>query len=207
MLYTPTHFAVQDRALAAALMHAHPFATLITQGVEEPVVSHVPLLLVDEGDTWHVLGHVARANPHWELWNDRQRILAIFHGGDAYISPALYSTRKAVPTWNYAIVHVHGVIELWHDSERKEQVLKALIDRHDAAYRSQWDRLDSEYREGMKSGIVAFTIAIERIESKFKLSQNRPEADRARVLEAMQAGGDKGRALARWTAKITGDGV
>jgi transcriptional regulator len=207
MLYTPTHFAVQDRALAAALMHAHPFATLITQGVEEPVVSHVPLLLVDEGDTWHVLGHVARANPHWELWNDRQRILAIFHGGDAYISPALYSTRKAVPTWNYAIVHVHGVIELWHDSERKEQVLKALIDRHDAAYRSQWDRLDSEYREGMKSGIVAFTIAIERIEAKFKLSQNRPEADRARVLEAMQAGGDKGRALARWTAKITGDGV
>jgi transcriptional regulator len=207
MLYTPTHFAVQDRALAAALMHAHPFATLITQGVEEPVVSHVPLLLVDEGDTWHVFGHVARANPHWELWNDRKRILAIFHGGDAYISPALYSTRKAVPTWNYAIVHVHGVIELWHDSERKEQVLKALIDRHDAAYRSQWDRLDSEYREGMKSGIVAFTIAIERIESKFKLSQNRPEADRARVLEAMQAGGDKGRALARWTAKITGDGV
>jgi transcriptional regulator len=206
MLYTPTHFAVQDRTLAAALVRAHPFATLITQGSDEPVVSHVPLLLLDEGDTWHLLGHVARANPHWELWNERQRILAIFHGGDAYVSPSLYSTRKAVPTWNYAIVHAHGVVEPWHDSERKEQVLKALIDRHDPAYRSQWDELDSAFREGMKGGIVAFTIAIERIEAKFKLSQNRPEADRARVLEAMQAGGDKGQALARWTAKITGGG-
>ncbi len=207
MLYTPTHFAVPDRALAAALMRAHPFATLITQGSDEPVVSHVPLLLVDEGDTWHLLGHVARANPHWERWSERKRILAIFHGGDAYISPALYSTRKAVPTWNYAIVHAHGFVEVWHDSERKEQVLKALIDRHDAAYRRQWDELDSAYREGMKGGIVAFTIAIERIEAKFKLSQNRPEADRARVLEAMQAGGDKGLALARWTALLNGDGA
>jgi transcriptional regulator len=206
MLYTPTHFVVQERALAAALMRAHPFATLITQGSVEPVVSHVPLLLIEEGDNWRMLGHVARANPHWELWNEHKRILAIFHGGDAYVSPSLYSTRKAVPTWNYAIVHAHGVVELWHDSERKEQVLKALIDRHDPVYRSQWDELDSAFREGMKGGIVAFTIAVDRIEAKFKLSQNRPEADRTRVLEAMRASGDKGQALARWTAKITGGG-
>lgn len=206
MLYTPTHFAVQDRALVAALMRAHPFATLITQGGDEPVVSHVPLLLVEDGDTWRLLGHVARANPHWEVWSERNRALAIFHGGDAYISPSLYSTRKAVPTWNYAVVHTHGVIELSHDSERKEQVLKALIDRHDAAYRSQWDELDSTYREGMKGGIVAFTISIERVDAKFKLSQNRPEADRARVLQAMQVGGDKERALARWTQQVTAEG-
>lgn len=199
MLYTPTHFAVQDRTLVAALMHAHPFATLITQGSDEPVVSHVPLLLVEDGDSWRLLGHVARANPHWETWSERNRALAIFHGGDAYISPSLYSARKAVPTWNYAVVHAHGVIEPSHDSERKEQVLKALIDRHDTAYRSQWDELDSAYREAMKGGIVAFTISIERLEAKFKLSQNRPEPDRARVLQAMQSGSDKEQALARWT--------
>lgn len=206
MLYTPTHFAVQDRALVATLMHAHPFATLITQGSDEPVVSHVPLLLVEDGDTWRLIGHVARANPHWEVWSERNRALAIFHGGDAYISPSLYSTRKAVPTWNYAVVHAHGVIEVSHDSERKEQVLKALIDRHDAAYRSQWDELDSTYREGMKGGIVAFTISIERVDAKFKLSQNRPQADRARVLQAMQAGGDKEQALAHWTRQVTAEG-
>ena len=207
MLYTPTHFAVQDRALAAALMRAHPFATLVTPGADEPLVSHVPLLLIEEGDAWRLLGHVARANPHWETWRERSRVLAVFHGGDAYISPALYATRKAVPTWNYAVVHALGVVELWHDSENKEQVLKALIDRHDGAYRSQWDELDSAYREGMKGGIVAFAIAVERLDAKFKLSQNRPADDRARVLQAMQDGGDKEQALARWTEQISGEAV
>jgi transcriptional regulator len=206
MLYTPTHFSVAERAIAAALLRAHPFATLITQGAEEPIVSHVPLLLVEEGDSWRLLGHLAHANPQWQAWHEGDRVLAIFHGGDAYISPRLYSARKAVPTWNYAVVHVRGIVEPAHDSETKERVLKALIDRHDEAYRSQWDELDMAYREGMKGGIVAFTIAVERIDAKFKLSQNRPEADRAQVLQAMQAGNDKERLLAAWTLQLTGQG-
>ena len=205
MLYTPTHFAVDDRAIAAALVRAGPFATLITQAADEPIVSHVPLLLVEEGDNWRLLGHVARANPQWEAWRDHRRVTAIFHGGDAYISPRLYSTRKAVPTWNYAVVHARGVIEPSHDSEAKEVVLKALIDQHDRAYRSQWDALDLAYREGMKGGIVAFSIAVECIEAKFKLSQNRPEPDRARVLQAMQTGNDKERMLATWALRVAGE--
>lgn len=206
MLYTPTHFAVEDRATVAALVRASPFATLITQGAEEPTVSHVPLLLVEGADSWRLLGHLARANPQWQAWDERKRIIAIFHGGDAYISPRLYSTRKAVPTWNYAVVHAHGVVEPAHDSETKEQVLKALIDRHDDAYRGQWDELDLTYREGMKSGIVAFTIAVERLEAKYKLSQNRPAEDRARVLQAMQSGNDKERMLAAWTLHLAKQG-
>jgi transcriptional regulator len=204
MLYTPTHFAVDDRATAAALVRACPFATLITQADTEPIVSHVPLLLVEEGASWRLLGHVARANPQWEAWREHARVIAIFHGGDAYISPRLYSARKAVPTWNYAVVHARGVIEPSHDSEVKEVVLKALIDQHDRAYRSQWDELDLDYREGMKGGIVAFSIAVERIEAKFKLSQNRPEPDRARVLQAMQVGNDSERLLAAWALRIAG---
>ena len=86
-------------------------------------------------------------------------------------------------------------------------MLKALIDRHDAAYRKQWEELDSNYREGMKGGIVAFAVAIERLEAKFKLSQNRPADDRARVLQAMRDGGDRERALARWTERINGEAV
>ena len=205
MLYTPTHFAVGEREPAAALIHANPFATLITP-TDEPTVSHVPLLLVEQADGWRLLGHVARANPHWQAWSERQRVLAIFHGGDAYVSPSLYSTRKAVPTWNYAVVHVHGTIEPAHDSEAKEAVLKGLIDRHDPGYRRQWDELDEAWREGMKGGIVAFSIAVDRVEAKFKLSQNRPADDRARVLRAMQAGGDKERQLARWTIDVAKGG-
>ena len=206
MLYTPTHFAVEQRTAAAALMRANPFATLITPGADEPIVSHVPLLLVEAGSDWRLLGHLARANPHWEAWRERRRAVAIFHGGDAYISPTLYSTRKAVPTWNYAVVHAHGMVEPSHDSEAKEQVLKALIDQHDPDYRRQWDELDLAYREGMKTGIVAFTFAVDRIDAKFKLSQNRPETDRASVLQAMQSGNDKARMLAAWTLQLARQG-
>ena len=206
MLYTPTHFAVEQRATAAALIRANPFATLITPGADEPIVSHVPLLLVEAGSDWRLLGHLARANPQWEAWRERRRAVAIFHGGDAYISPTLYSTRKAVPTWNYAVVHAHGIVDPSHDSEVKEQVLKALIDQHDPDYRRQWDELDNAYREGMKTGIVAFTFAVDRIDAKFKLSQNRPETDRANVLQAMQSGNDKERMLAAWALQLAKQG-
>ena len=162
-------------------------------------MTHLPLVLAEEGESWRLLGHVARANPHWQAWEQTPSVIAIFHGGDAYISPALYTARKAVPTWNYAVVHLHGRVEPTHDSARKEDVLKALIAQHDPPYRAQWDELDEEFREGMKRGIVAFSIAVERVDAKFKLSQNRPVEDRARVLQAMDEGAERARVLANWT--------
>jgi transcriptional regulator len=146
---------------------------------------------------------VARANPHWQAWHDGDHLFAIFNGGDAYVSPRLYSVRKAVPTWNYAVVHVRGTVAVTHDSESKERVLKALIDAHDPPYHEQWNELDLAFREGMKEGIVAFTITIDRLEAKFKLSQNRPRDDRERVRSAMLAGGDKGRELAAWMQQLS----
>jgi len=205
MLYTPTHFAIERSEFAAAVMRAHPFATLLSQGADEPIVTHAPLLLDDGGERWRLLGHVARANPHWEAWRDGGPVLAIFHGADAYISPSLYGVKKAVPTWNYVVVHARGRITVTHDSEGKERVLKALIDTHDPAYHAQWNELDPTYREGMKQGIVAFSIAVEHLDAKFKLSQNRPHEDRVRVREAMQAGGERGRELAAWMQRLADD--
>jgi transcriptional regulator len=205
MLYTPAHFALRQRELAGALMHAHPLATLITPMADEPFVTHAPLLLDDHADPWQLHGHVARANPHWQAWHDGDHLFAIFHGGDAYVSPRLYSARKAVPTWNYAVVHVRGTVAIKHDSESKEAVLKTLIDAHDPPYHERWNELDHAFREGMKEGIVAFTITIDRVEAKFKLSQNRPLDDRERVRTAMLAGGDKGRELAAWMQQLSTD--
>jgi transcriptional regulator len=202
MLYTPSHFAAEDRALAAAVVRDAPFATLLALGGAEPVVTHLPLLLDDAAQPWRLLGHVAQANPQWATWESDARAIAIFHGGDAYVSPALYTTRRAVPTWNYVVVHLHGRVALLHDAQAKERVLKALIDRHDAAYRGQWDELDLAYREGMKRGIVALEIEVDRVEAKFKLSQNRPAEDRARVHAAMAAGDARAQALAAWTARL-----
>lgn len=204
MLYMPAHFTIADRAIAIALMHEHPFATVVS-GSAEPAVSHVPLVAEQSESALRLYGHVARGNPHWREWKVGDRLLAIFRGPDAYVSPLLYEAREAVPTWNYALVHAQGPLTLLDSSEDKEQVLKRLIDRHDPAYRERWDELDVAYRERMKSGIVAFAIDVDRIDAKFKLSQNRPAADRASVLGAMRAGGSKELELARWMEQLAGE--
>jgi transcriptional regulator len=203
MLYTPAHFSVEDRAVALALMREHPLAVIVSGG-DEPFVSHVPVVIVQEGEALQLLGHVARANPHWRQWKGGQRLIAIFQGPDAYISPFHYESRESVPTWNYAVVHAQGSLTVLDTSEAKEVVLKHLIDRHDPPYRERWDELDAGYRERMKAAIVAFRIDVDRIDAKFKLSQNRSAADRAGVLAAMRQGGPKEIELARWMQQLSG---
>lgn len=204
MLYQPPHFAVAERDLALALMQRHPLATLLS-AVDggEPLVSHVPLVVQVDGERLGLQGHVARPNPHWKRWQEGDAVLAIFHGPDAYVSPFCYETPQAVPTWNYAVVHAAGTVVPRHDSAAKERVLKALIDAHDPPYRARWDELDVEWREKMKNGIVAFDIAVTRLDVKFKVSQNRSPADREGVLQALQQGDAPARALAEWMQRAT----
>ena len=203
MLYQPPHFAVGQRDLALALMRRHPLATIVSAADGgEPMVSHAPLVPTVRGEDLALHGHLAKPNPQWKQWKDGDRVLAIFHGPDAYVSPFCYTAKEAVPTWNYAVVHASGVVTLAHDSDAKERVLKALIDAHDAPYRVRWDELDLEWREKMKGGIVAFDLAVTRLDVKFKVSQNRSEADRAGVLRAMQNGDAGARELAEWMQRV-----
>jgi transcriptional regulator len=203
MLYQPRHFAVAERDVALALMRRHPLATLLS-GTDggEPSVSHVPLLASADGERLVLHGHLAKPNPQWKQWKDGDSLLAIFHGPDAYVSPFFYEAKQAVPTWNYAVVHALGTVTLAHDSDAKERVLKALIDAHDAPYRERWDELDVEWREKMKGGIVAFDIDVTRLDVKFKVSQNRSEADRSGVLRAMQNGDARAQELAEWMQRV-----
>ena len=196
-LYQPSHFAVGDRATLLALMRERPLATLVSVAEGEAHFTHLPLE-VDEGDgRIHLLGHVARANPHWSQWSEGAAVTAVFHGPDGYVSPRCYAAREAVPTWNYVVVHARGRIAVTHDSMDKERILKALIDRHDADYRRQWDELPATYREGMKRAIVGVTIEVDRLDGKFKLSQNRPAPDRAAVRAGHAAGAPRP-SLADW---------
>lgn len=202
MLYQPPHFRVSDRGVALELMRRHPLATLITVATGEPAVAHVPLVVRDSGERIVLLGHVARGNPQWKLWHDGDLVLALFHGPDAYVSPLAYEVREAVPTWNYAVVHAAGAITVRHDSDAKENVLKALIRVHDVPYLDRWDELALDWREKMKQGIVAFDIVVERLDAKFKLSQNRSAADRAGVLGALKSGGERAHDVARWMQRL-----
>ena len=188
-LYTPTHFAMQDRAAIARLMHEHSFATLVTPAAPEPQVSHLPLLLVP-GCEPHgtLLGHFARANPHWQQVREVQSI-AVFHGPHAYVSPSWYSEPdRMVPTWNYATVHAHGVLELVEDAVEAQGIIAALVQRFEAPRPAPWKFVrDQRERDLLIGAIVPFRMRIRRIDAKFKLSQNRSSDDRARVIAALRA--------------------
>ena len=201
--YQPKHFNVDDQAHALAVMRAHPFATLVSVRDGEPQCSHVPMVAREVDGGIVLLGHVAKANPHWQAWEGGAPVTAIFHGPDAYVSPSLYVTRESVPTWNYVVVHAHGSASITHDTLAKERILKALIDQHDAPYRAFWDtELSEEFRERHKTHIVGFEIRVARLESKFKVSQNRLPADRAGVLAAMQSGDAASRELGEWMQRL-----
>ena len=184
-LYIPPSFAVKDRAAIVRLIHDYPFATLVTPAAPEPWVSHIPLLMTDAGEPHGTLiGHFARANPHWQHARDAQSI-AIFHGPHAYVSPSWYTEpTQAVPTWNFTAVHAHGPLEIFDDAEATRSVLDALV-----------------------SAIVAFKMPIRRLDAKFKLSQNRTRDDRVRVIAALKAEGySEATETAEWMQAYAGIG-
>jgi len=188
-VYTPSHFDINDRAAIARLMHDHAFATLVTPGTPEPHISHVPLLLLPGCEPHGTLiGHMARANPHWRSVAGVESI-AIFHGPHAYVSPSWYAEpAKAVPTWNYAVVHAAGTLDIVDDPLEKRRILEALVHRFEASRAAPWEfAMPQPQRDALVGAIVAFRMRIRRLTGKFKLSQNRPPVDRARVASALDA--------------------
>jgi len=181
-MYTPGHFRVQDQALLQEFMRRFSFATLITFG-PQPQVSHLPFVVRTE-PTLILFSHMARANPHWRAFAEANESLIIFQGPHAYISPSLYESEQNVPTWNYSVVHAYGKAKLREDTGA---VLEEMIAFYDQAYLEQWNSLPEEYREKMKSAIVAFEIQVERVEGKFKMSQNRSIRDQENIVEAFAA--------------------
>lgn len=196
MIYIPKHFAEQDPARLHALIRAENFGTLISNGAEGIEVSHLPFLL-DAGR--NVLrAHMARGNPQWKSLASGAEVVAVFHGPHHYISPAWYANHPSVPTWNYAVVHVTGRPRLIEDRGQLEAMARDLVENHEALSPAPW-RMDlpSDYQDKMISGIVGFEIDIARMDGKFKLSQNRPAADRPLVADALEKiGSDDARGVA-----------
>ena len=187
-LYTPAAFVAQDRAAVSRLMHDHPFATVVTPGVPEPFVSHLPLLLVSDCEPHGtLLGHFARGNPHAHA-AATQSTIAIFHGPHAYVSPSWYAEpAKAVPTWNYAAVHAHGVLAIVEDPAEARAILDTLVQRFEGPRDAPWTfAMPERQRDALVAAIVPFRMRIRRLEAKFKMSQNRSAEDRGRVIGALE---------------------
>ena len=154
-------------------------------------MSHIPFV-VDRGDdgSARLLGHVARGNDQWAALEGAQHVAAIFQGPHAYVSPTWYVTHPSVPTWNYAVVHVHGKARLMDEAELHDLLMR-LSAIYEAPNAMPWrmSELPADYVSMMLKAIVGFEIGIERLEGKFKLSQNRP-AEVTRVAAALERGGE-----------------
>ena len=191
-LYIPAHFRVDDRARLADFMRANAFATLVSGGPPAMNVSHIPFVVESDPDgSVRLLGHVARANPQWRGLEAGDPAVAIFQGPHAYVSPSWYEHHPAVPTWNYAVVHAHGRAKLMDERELRG-LLERLSSEYESSRPSPWRLRDlpPDFVATMLRAIVGFTLEVERLEGKFKLSQNRPGADAARVSAALEAEGE-----------------
>lgn len=168
------------------------FATLVVNGPEGPVAAHLPMV-AEAARPDVLLGHVAHANPIVKLLHDAPAALACFVGPDAYVTPGWYASKrehgKVVPTWNYIAVHARGRIEPVDDAEGLRAIVAALTDAMEADRPEPWAVEDapSDFLAGMLKAIVGFRLHVSALEGSAKLSQNRPEADRAGVLAGLAA--------------------
>lgn len=162
-------------------MRRYNFAAVAMTVDGSITATHAPLVIRECAGELKLVGHFARANPVSAVLQDAD-VLVIFTGPHDYVSPSLYESKLSVPTWNYTAVHAYGkaaVIDA-------EPALMMLVEASESAYRAQWESLSAEFRAKMISGVTAFEINVSRLEGKYKLSQNRPPADRARVTEAFE---------------------
>jgi transcriptional regulator len=192
-MYTPKDFKVEDTHEAHALMRAHPFAVLVTHGSDGLVATHLPTVLKSGGGSGlgRIQCHVARPNPQWRTFDRDADVLMIFQGPEAYIRPGWYPSKaehgKAVPTWNYAVVHAYGRLEVVQDQAWLLAHVAELSSQQEAPYAAPWSTADApkNYLAMLARGIVGFELSISRLEGKVKMSQNREARDRAGVVQGL----------------------
>jgi len=186
-MYTPSYFNETRVDVLQGLIRDYPFATVVVHTDAGLVANHLPFELVGD-DVLH--GHVARGNELRQA--DGAQVLVIFRGPDGYISPNWYpskqETHREVPTWNYAVVHVHGRLRVIEDALWLRTLLERLTDRHEAGLPAPWKVSDApaDHIEKSLHGIVGLEITIERIEGKFKLNQNHPKPNRIGVINGLR---------------------
>ncbi len=214
-MYLPTHFEETRAPVLQALLRQHPLGLLITLDADgAPVANPIPFLLdADRGPHGTLVGHVARANPVWQMAAKPagQGALVVFQGPQGYISPNGYVSKaehgKVVPTWNYATVQARGPLQVMDDAAAAHALVNRLTDTHEARQARPWAVGDApdDYIANMLKAIVCIQIPLVSLVGKYKLSQNRSAADRAGLVAALQSADDPAsHTLAAWMHHPTG---
>ncbi|MEO8500359.1 MAG: FMN-binding negative transcriptional regulator [Vicinamibacteria bacterium] len=196
-MYTPKHFEEPRIEILHELMRNRSLATLIAVGSRGLVANHLPLYLDRASAPLGVLrGHVSRSNPVWKDFDPTVEALAVFSGPDAYITPSWYATKRetgqAVPTWNYVVAHAYGPMRAIEDPAWLRAHVEELTRHNEEGRAEPWKVEDAppEYIARLLAGIVGLEIKLSRIEGKWKVSQNQPEANRHGVIAGLEASGD-----------------
>eukprot|EP00919_Chromeraceae_sp_WS-2016_P019708 GHVR01046888.1.p2 GENE.GHVR01046888.1~~GHVR01046888.1.p2 ORF type:complete len:212 (-),score=38.69 GHVR01046888.1:205-840(-) len=186
-MYSPPQFAEKDETVLRALIEAHPLGLLISTSATDVLANPVPFLVSVKDGVTTLRAHVSRANQQWRHIKDGASVLVVFQGTNTYVTPSWYASKaehgKVVPTWNYAMVQARGTAIVHEGSEWLGQQVGELTDRHEADRPAPWKVEDAPdaFVAAQLRGIVGIEITVEHLTGKWKVSQNRPEADRRGV--------------------------
>jgi transcriptional regulator len=193
-MYTQKHNRENDPEKLYAFMRQYSFATLLTARDDLPKGTHLPFLVEMENNRVRLYAHMARANDQWRDFSESKEVLVIFQEPHAFISPEFYETQLSVPTWNYVAVHAYGQPRILGGGEETSRLIERLILAHDERYMEQWKQLPEQFKSEKLRGIVAFEIAVTRLQGRFKLSQDRTHAEQENIVKEFCASDDPLRA-------------
>jgi transcriptional regulator len=201
-MYSPPYNRIEDRAEQLAFMRENGFALLVTGTGGVLHASHLPVVVEEAGGRITVHSHMARNNPQWQEFFEGEEVLVVFAGPHAYVSPRWYEEQERVPTWNYAALHAYGTVRLIEERAAKHASQRRLVADLDPQWLPKFDALSPEYVAKMLDGIVTFDIAVTRIETRWKLSQNRSRREQELIAAELEKSADSGaRALAALTRR------
>jgi transcriptional regulator len=187
-MYIPKYFEITNREEMNEIIHSYGFATLYSSHQGRPYATQLPLLLNEDGN--ELIGHFAKGN---KQWTDivGQQVLIVFQGPHCYISPSWYETQDTVPTWNYVTVHVNGEVELMSDGDTRlmESMKNLTIKYEEPTSGYSLDNVEDTYIESLSKGVVGFSIRIDEIQGKAKLSQNHSQERIERVIDSLKKTG------------------
>jgi transcriptional regulator len=208
-MYLPSHFREERVDVVHQLIREHPLGALVTLGAEGLNANHIPFLIDPEPAPFGTLrAHVARANPVWREFSRETETLVLFQGPHVYVTPSWYATKretgKVVPTYNYLVVHAYGPLRAIEDTDWLRSFVGRLTNRFEAAREEPWKITDApaDYIEKQLRAIVGIEIPVTRLLGKWKVSQNRPAADREGVARGLRETGDaNAAAMADWVQR------
>jgi transcriptional regulator len=199
-MFIPSEFKIKDNELTLQFIKQYNFGILLCNGNEIPASTHLPFYIGENANNLVLVTHLAKANTQWQFLEKNSGCLIIFNGPNGYVSPSNYGSTRNVPTWNYMTVHLHAKAEVIHEASEKRKIMHHTIDRAEKEFEKQYATLPADYLDKMYEAIVGLRLRVVDVETKFKLSQNKPEEDKKNVADYFERNGNK--ELAEWMRKI-----